>query len=290
MAKLQRDDAKMLWEEMGEKRSWKALSKTLEQHVEKSRGIENSTVLAMICEAEAFDRSGEEFPDSAGKLLKVVNEHLDQYQDCQQPNGKKAEKAEGKRADQSARNKSARDKSAQDKPDQKKQGQKQQQAARRQESKQAEQHRSEGEKKPSKAKRDQAAKPAVEQAAQPEAKHETQAAASKSKGEGAEEKLSAPKSEKPENRVTKQKRKIRLETYEPQHLDRLYKSGNWKNWDEMIQWLQDRITETTTGDEQLPADMVEAMIRDLQMLRDQKVPFNPDHEQVFEILHKPDKE
>ncbi len=76
MSKLQMNDAKKLWNEMGDHKSWDSLHQVLQQHKNSNKGIDDSTVDLMLRETQDQKKSQGSFPDSPEKLAQVLNQHM----------------------------------------------------------------------------------------------------------------------------------------------------------------------------------------------------------------------
>lgn len=267
MAKLQREDAKMLWEEMGEDKSWKSLVQVLQNHLEQSKGMEDSTVKALLGEAKHFQQSKEVFPGSRTQMLQILNEHIEEYRDQK---GKEAQKSEHRQNESSGHTEKRQQHEAQ--TTRQKNG-KAPQASHRQEhaQEQGQESHVHQERRAQSAKSSPAAGPIQQQAEQRTHRTQRSSDVGKMQNKGREQKMAAPQKADPGERAA----------YQPAHMQILFTRGKWKSWDEIILWLQQSgHIDGAFGDVE-----VQDLIRDIQFLRDSGVPFTPNHEQAFQLIH-----
>lgn len=77
MAHIPIDDIQQLWDETPQ-RSWKALHKTLEAHVDKAEGISNVLVLDMLKTVGRLDKEGKPYPQHLVELYSELNAQVSQ--------------------------------------------------------------------------------------------------------------------------------------------------------------------------------------------------------------------
>ena len=76
MSELQMNDAKKLWNEMGNQKNWGSLESALKQHKNTAKGIDDSTVKLLSREVDDLKKSGKPFPSSAEELSTMLNKRM----------------------------------------------------------------------------------------------------------------------------------------------------------------------------------------------------------------------
>ena len=79
MSRLQMDDAKKLWNEMGDNKSWDSLHNILKKHQDQSKGIDDSTVELLIRETNDLKGEKKPFPDSPEKMREMLTEFREKH-------------------------------------------------------------------------------------------------------------------------------------------------------------------------------------------------------------------
>ena len=70
--------------------------------------------------------------------------------------------------------------------------------------------------------------------------------------------------------------------YSPADLQVVYRRGHWKNWREIMRWIDER----AARDPELPWERADAIRQDLQELEREGIPFTNDPQQVHDLTHK----
>ena len=76
MAELMKNDIENLWHEMGNDHSWGSLVRVLNEHKNKAKGIDDSTVDLLSMHAKQMQKSGKQFPKSADALYDTLREKV----------------------------------------------------------------------------------------------------------------------------------------------------------------------------------------------------------------------
>lgn len=78
MADIPMEVIQLLWDELGENKSWNALHLRLKDHqtpeVLQDRGIDENTIYTLLWEVGTLERSDEPFPDSSEQLYEFLNQ------------------------------------------------------------------------------------------------------------------------------------------------------------------------------------------------------------------------
>ncbi len=70
--------------------------------------------------------------------------------------------------------------------------------------------------------------------------------------------------------------------YHPSDVEVLFRRGNWQNWDDAIQWLE----ENGEADEDVGSSEARAMREDLLRLRDAGFRFTHKPDEVYRMAHE----
>lgn len=70
--------------------------------------------------------------------------------------------------------------------------------------------------------------------------------------------------------------------YDETVMEQLFRRGDWKSWDDCINWLRDAAHNASS----LTSQHVDSLIQHLTRLRDSKVPFPLDYREAFKLVQQ----